>query len=114
MFSAAVHDHIYHHATAAAGATARAIHSVGLDQPPLTARAPVAIKLVERIFGMLVGMLLPLRIVHPDAVSHFVILLLQGVKEVADDALFRPIAVKPDHSEDNHYERDCRDDSHPA
>src|ERR1700690_2782224 len=66
MSRVVLHDHIDHHATAAAaiarprGAWAGCKHFRGLDESPLTAGAPVAVKLVERIFRMILGMLLPL------------------------------------------------------
>ena len=49
---------------------------------------------------MLVGMLMPLRVVHPDAVGRFVVLFLQRIEEVADDSFLRPIAKPPSQSED--------------
>src|ERR1700674_4684748 len=100
MFGAVVNDDIHHHATAAAGASTRAVYFVCFDQPPLPARAPIPVKIVEGIFGMLVGMLLPLRVVHPDAVGRFVVLFLQRIEEVADDSFLRPIAKPPAQSED--------------
>src|ERR1700722_15116016 len=45
MFGAVVDDYIHHNAAAPARACARTVDSLGLDQPPLPARAPVPIKL---------------------------------------------------------------------
>src|ERR1039457_3025428 len=50
-------------------------------------------------------MLFPVGIVHPDAVSFFVILLLQGVEELVYQMLFRPESEVPahrGHHDDNH------------
>src|SRR4051812_11494237 len=70
-----IHDHI--HQNSAAGlrkAGACAVHLYGLDDTPLTARSPVAIKLVEGIVAVVSGMLRPGGIVHPDAVGRLEIL----------------------------------------
>ena len=40
-------------------------------------------------------MLLPVRVVHPDAVGLLEILLLERVEELVDHMLFRPEAVQP-------------------
>src|ERR1700680_1800928 len=114
MFGPVVDDDVHDHATAAAGAGARAVDFVGLDQSPLSARTPVPVELIERVLRMLAWVLLPLRIVHPDAVSGFVILLLQGIEEVADNAFLRPMAKPPAQGGPDHQNRDGRNDSHPA
>ena len=95
MLRAVVHDHIHDHSGAGTRASARSIDFFGLDQAPLAARSPIAIELVERIFRMLLRMLLPLRIVHPDAVGGLVILLLEASKNFPTMCSSRPIAEPP-------------------
>src|SRR5580704_301343 len=68
-------DHnVNHHPRPSAGTSAGAKDFLRLDDSPFSARAPVAIKIAVGIFRMLAGMLLPIRIAHPDAVGGFIIL----------------------------------------
>src|SRR5437764_236977 len=101
MLRPVIHHHIHNNAAATARATGSAVYSLSLDGSPLAARPPIAIKLVERILWMLLRMLLPLRITHPDAVRRLVILFLQRIEETADKMFFRPIAKPPPQAEKN-------------
>ena len=97
MLGAIVHHEIDNDATATAGATTGAVHLLGFDQPPLPARAPVLIELVERIVvnGFAVEVLRPLRVMLPYRVRGLVILFLQRGKELSSNMFFRPVAVPP-------------------
>lgn len=99
VFGAIIYDDIHHHSAGRISSLVRAlacpIYFVALDEAPLSARSPVAIEIIERIFCMRLRMLLPIRIMHPDPVSPVVILLLHCLKEVTHDALLRPIAEPP-------------------
>ena len=44
---------------------------------------------------MLLRVLLPRGIVHPDSVSRGVVFVLDGREELVDNVLFRPVAVEP-------------------
>lgn len=109
VFGAVVHDYVDQHSAAGPGAGAGAVHFDGLDRSPLSARPPIAIELVEGIVRMLAGMLRPIRIMHPDAVGGFEILLLQGFEKIPHDVFFAPIAEPPAETYDNH---DYRDDQY--
>src|SRR5579859_7446053 len=57
---------------------------------------------------MFLRMLLPRRILHPDGVSSFVILLLQRIEETPRNPLLRPKAEPPAKSQQNHYRKNPR------
>src|SRR4029077_8508523 len=87
---ALVHDDYHDHAAAAVGALASRVDLVGLDQPPLSPRPPVAVEIVVGIHGVLLGVLLPGRVGHIKAVRGFVVLLLERREELIDQSLFGP------------------------
>ena len=57
MLGAVIDDHVNHHTAGATGASAGAVHFVILDNPPLSARAPILNELVQGIPGIFFGML---------------------------------------------------------
>src|SRR5579863_2850070 len=68
---------------------------MALDDAPLAARTPILDEIVVGIARVAVFMLLPIRIMHPDAVSLLEILLLQCVEESVDHAFLRPESEQP-------------------
>src|SRR5208283_525055 len=73
----------------------RSIHVIALDQAPLAARSPVLHEVLEGVVRVFLGMLLPVRIMVPDAVRLFVVLLLQGREEVVHQAFFGIVTEVP-------------------
>src|ERR1019366_6666274 len=104
VLRAIIHDQVDDHATSTAGAVTGAINLIALDEAPLAARSPVLLEFVQRVWRMILWMLLPLGIGKVDAVGSFEILLLQRRKEFIGDALFRPEAVPPNEKSDDQHE----------
>src|SRR5258706_8145482 len=98
---AVVDSHFHDHSRAATTAFAGGADFVSLDQPPLTAGPPVGVKLSERILWVFLRMLLPQRILHPDAVSRLEVLLLDGCEKLVRDVFFRPVAIEPEQESGN-------------
>ena len=113
MFGAVVHDDIHNHAAARPRARTRSVNLFSLDQAPLAARTPVPVEIIEGIFGVLRGMLLPIGIMHPDAVRCVVILPLQRLEEMSDNALLRPITEPPSQKAQNNNNQYRGNDSIP-
>src|SRR5437763_12950658 len=95
MFRAIVHDHIDNYATSTAGTIALAKNLISLDDAPLSARPPILFEFIKRISFVIVGMLLPLRVMKINSVGRLKILLLKRGKEFIRHMLFRPETVKP-------------------
>src|SRR5215469_3764112 len=92
VLRALVHDYFDDHSAAALGTFSGRINFVILDQPPLSARAPVAVELVVGVERVLLRMLPPVRVGHVEAVRGFVVLFLENGEELVDEVLLRPVA----------------------
>jgi len=66
----------------AAAARIRAVYFVGLDNAPFARWAPIAAKVAERVVGIFLGMLLPVRVTHPERVRAFDVSSLQRGEEL--------------------------------
>ncbi len=66
-----------------------------LHDAPLASRPPVGIELVEGILRVLLRMLLPGGVVHPDAVGGVIVFVLDGSEEVVHNVFLGPVAIEP-------------------
>src|SRR5215469_11136650 len=76
----------------------------------LAGRSPIEFERAIRVILKFLGMLLPVRIGHPDGVCGLVILVFDGLKEMIDDALFAPMAECPADIGDQQSDQDRNDD----
>src|ERR1700742_4479657 len=111
MLGAIVDDYVDNHSASGSRTGARAVDFLSLDQAPLAARSPVTVEITIRIFRVLLGMLLPGWILHPDAISGVVVLLLKCLEKMSDNALLRPIAKPPPEEQNDYQDNDRRDDA---
>ncbi len=111
MLGAIVNNHVYNNSASRSRTGARSVDFLSFDQAPLATRSPVAVEITIRIFRVLLRMLLPGWIVHPDAVSGVVVLLLKRVEKMSDNVFLWPITKPPAKEENDHQDNDRRNDA---
>lgn len=110
MLRAAVHGDLQDD-TGAFLCSQSTVNGMAFHYPPFAPRTPIAIEVRIRIVAVFLRMLLPIGIMHPDAVCALIIFLLQRREEPVGHVLFGPVTEAPDHKGQNHNREDYDGDN---